>query len=208
MLKSIRQYGLILAIFAAATTGLTAVVYTITKSTIHNQTLIQQQKLFNQIIKPELYDNDLTNACYIVSPNEALGSSLPHHLYIASKGGKPIAAIIESITPDGYSGAIKLLVAADFQGKVLGVRVTEHHETPGLGDKIDIRISNWISHFAGKTIDSENSRHWAVKKDGGDFDQFTGATITPRAVINATKRAAWFIQSVPQKLSTYPACSN
>ncbi|MDR5617988.1 electron transport complex subunit RsxG [Arsenophonus sp.] len=208
MLKSIRHHGLILAVFAAATTGLTAVVYTITKSTINNQLLIQQQKLFDQIIAPEFYDNNLTKECYLVSKNEALGSELPHHLYIARKEGKPIAAIIESIAPDGYSGAIKLLVAADFHGKVLGVRVTEHHETPGLGDKIDIRISNWINYFSGKKIDSEHSPHWAVKKDGGDFDQCTGATITPRAVINATKRAAWFIQSVPQKLSTYPACAN
>ncbi|HGJ5898487.1 electron transport complex subunit RsxG [Arsenophonus apicola] len=208
MLKSIRHHGLILAVFAAATTGLVATVYTLTKSTINSQILIQQQKLFDQIISPNLYDNDLTKECYLVSKNEALGSSLPHHLYIARKAGKPIAAIIESTAPDGYSGAIKLLVAADFHGKVLGVRVTEHHETPGLGDKIDIRISNWINHFSGKKIDSEHSSHWAVKKDGGDFDQFTGATITPRAVINATKRTAMFIQSVPQKLSTYPACSN
>ncbi|HGJ5863218.1 MAG TPA: electron transport complex subunit RsxG [Arsenophonus nasoniae] len=208
MLKSIRHHGLILAVFAAATTGLAATVYTITKSTIDGQALIQQQKLFDQIISPNLYDNNLTKECYLISKNEVLGSSRPHHLYIARKAGKPIAAIIESTAPDGYSGAIKLLVAADFHGKVLGVRVTEHHETPGLGDKIDIRISNWINHFSGKKIDSEHSSHWAVKKDGGDFDQFTGATITPRAVINATERTAMFIQSVPQKLSTYPACSN
>ncbi|MFS1538693.1 MAG: electron transport complex subunit RsxG [Candidatus Phlomobacter fragariae] len=208
MLKSIRHHGLILALFAAATTGLTAAVYTITKSTINSQTQIQQQKLFNQIISSDLYDNDLTKECYLVSKNEVLGSSLPHHLYIARKAGKPIAAIIESTAPDGYSGAIKLLVAADFHSKVLGVHVTEHNETPGLGDKIDIRISNWINHFSGKKIDSEHSPRWAVKKDGGDFDQFTGATITPRAVINASKRTAWFIQSVPQKLSTYPSCSN
>ncbi|MDF5751005.1 electron transport complex subunit RsxG, partial [Klebsiella quasipneumoniae] len=97
--------------------------------------------------------------------------------------------VMEATATDGYSGAIQLLVAADFRGTVLGTRVTEHHETPGLGDKIELRLSDWITHFAGKVIPGQGDSHWAVKKDGGDFDQFTGATITPRAVVNAVNPA-------------------
>jgi electron transport complex, RnfABCDGE type, G subunit len=117
-----------------------------------------------------------------------------------------LAAVMEATAPDGYSGAIQLLVGADFSGTVLGSRVTEHHETPGLGDKIELRISDWITHFAGKTIAGESDATWAVKKDGGQFDQFTGATITPRAVVNAVKRAGLYAQTLPNQLSNLQAC--
>lgn len=127
-------------------------------------------------------------------------------MYIARQDDRPVAAILEATAPDGYSGAIQLLVGVDFSGTVLGTRVTEHHETPGLGDKIELRLSDWITHFSGKTIAAGNDAHWAVKKDGGDFDQFTGATITPRAVVNAVKRAGLYAQTLPAKLPQLSAC--
>ena len=93
----------------------------------------------------------------------------------------------------------------DPKGKILGVRVIEHHETPGLGDKIELRISNWILNFTHQLINEHNLNEWAVKKDGGKFDQFSGATITPRAVVNQTKRSALIMlnnQALLQQLST------
>lgn len=109
-----------------------------------------------------LYNNDLLKSCYQVSAPE-LGKG-QHKVWIAQDGEKPVAAVMEATAPDGYSGAIQLLVAADFKGTVLGTRVTEHHETPGLGDKIELRISDWITLFAGKTIHGQDDSHWAVKK--------------------------------------------
>lgn len=206
MLNTMRRHGVILAIFAAGTTALSAVVYTLTKETIAEQAAIVQKKLLDQVVPNDLYDNDLTKECYLVSNEEILGNKQPRRLYIARKNGEPVAAALETTALDGYSGAIHLLVGADFNGTVLGVRVTEHHETPGLGDKIETRISDWITFFSGKKIASDNDPKWAVKKDGGEFDQFTGATITPRAVVNATKRTAIFMQNIPQQLSIYPQC--
>lgn len=206
MLNTMRRHGTILAIFAAGTTALSAAVYTLTKNIIAQQAAIVQKKLLDQVVPESLYDNDFGQECYLIGADAALGGKLPHRLYIARKNGEPVAAALESIAPDGYSGAINLLVGADFHGTVLGVRVTEHHETPGLGDKIETRISDWITLFSGKKMESDNDSHWAVKKDGGDFDQFTGATITPRAVVNATKRTAVFMKQIPQNLSTYPIC--
>ncbi len=136
----------------------------------------------------------------------ALGDGAPHRLYLARKNGQPTAAALETTAPDGYSGAIKLLVGADFNGTVLGTRVIEHHETPGLGDKIELRISDWISFFSGKKIEGPDDKRWAVKKDGGMFDQFTGATITPRAVVNAVRRTALYMETLPPKLESLPAC--
>ncbi|MEQ4675199.1 electron transport complex subunit RsxG [Providencia vermicola] len=206
MLNTMRRHGTILAIFAAGTTALSAAVYTLTKDIIAEQAAIVQKKLLDQVVPNELYDNDLTKECYLVTNEAILGNKQPRRLYIARKNGEPVAAALETTALDGYSGAIHLLVGADFNGTVLGVRVTEHHETPGLGDKIETRISDWITHLSGKQIESENDPKWAVKKDGGEFDQFTGATITPRAVVNATKRTAVFMQTIPQELATYPNC--
>ncbi|WP_426577408.1 electron transport complex subunit RsxG [Xenorhabdus stockiae] len=205
MLETMRRHGITLAIFAACTTGLTAVVYSLTKDRIAEQAALQHKILLDQVVPPALYDNDMPNECYLVTA-DALGSQQPHRLYLARKNGIPVAAALESTAPDGYSGAIQLLVGADFSGKVFGVRVTEHHETPGLGDKIDTRISNWIYAFSGKKITSSSDPHWAVKKDGGEFDQFTGATITPRAVVNAVKRTAIYMETIPAQLSSLPTC--
>ncbi|NDK97823.1 electron transport complex subunit RsxG [Photorhabdus bodei] len=205
MLETMRRHGITLAIFAAITTGLTAVVNSLTKSTIAEQAAQQHKSLLDQVIPPALYDNDIQNECYLVNA-DALGNNLPHRLYLARKNNQPVAAALESTAPDGYSGAIQLLVGADFSGKVLGVRVTEHHETPGLGDKIETRISNWINVFSGKTITSNHDQHWAVKKDGGEFDQFTGATITPRAVVNSVKRTTLYLQTIPKHLSSLESC--
>ncbi len=191
MLKTIRKHGITLALFAAGSTGLTAVINQMTKSTIHEQALQQQHALFDQVLPPDRYNNNLQESCYLVDA-PALGKGT-HRVFIARKDDKPVAAII-------------VIVGADFNGTVLGTRVTEHHETPGLGDKIERRLSDWITHFSGKTISGENDTHWAVKKDGGDFDQFTGATITPRAVVNAVKRAGLYAESLPAQLPHLTAC--
>ncbi|MEX9234865.1 electron transport complex subunit RsxG [Citrobacter werkmanii] len=204
MLKTIRKHGITLALFAAGSTGLTAAINQLTKSTIDEQAALQQKVLFDQVLPGDRYNNALSESCYLVNA-QALGKGT-HRVYIARLDDRPVAAILEATAPDGYSGAIQLLVGVDFTGTVLGTRVTEHHETPGLGDKIELRLSDWITHFSGKTIGAGNDAHWAVKKDGGDFDQFTGATITPRAVVNAVKRAGLYAQTLPAQLPQLSAC--
>ena len=204
MLDAIRKNGVRLALFAAVTTGPTAVINAVTKPTIDHQTVLQQKILLDQVVPPEMYNNAIQQECYLVV-NPALGGG-PHHLYLARKDDQPVAAAVETTAPDGYSGAIRMIVGANFTGKVLGVRVVEHHETPGLGDKIELRITNWINSFNGVQLKGKNDASFAVKKDGGDFDQFTGATITPRAVVNATKRATLYIETLPGQLASLPSC--
>lgn len=162
MLKTMQKHGVTLAIFAAALTGLTALVNELTKTTIAEQAMKQQKALFDQVIPSDLYDNDLQKSCFVVQAPQ-LGKG-PHRVYIARKGDNPVGAVMEATAPDGYSGAIQLLVGSDFSGTVLGTRVTEHHETPGLGDKIETRLSDWILHFAGKMIHGEDDPAFAVKK--------------------------------------------
>ena len=203
MLNAIRKNGVTLAIFACASTGVVALTHYLTKDQIQLQEQAQLLSVLNQVIPTALHDNELYQACTLVQ-DPALGSKQPMPAYIATLKGEPSAIALEAVAPDGYSGAIKIIVAVNQSGTVLGTRVLSHQETPGLGDKIDLRVSNWILSFAGKTVTDSNQSSWHVRKDGGQFDQFTGATITPRAVVNAVKRTVDYINLNRQQLLEQP----
>ncbi|MEG2829078.1 MAG: electron transport complex subunit RsxG [Edwardsiella sp. (in: enterobacteria)] len=205
MLTTMRRHGIRLALFAILATALTAIVHQLTTRTIARQAALQQQRLFDQVIAPGDYDNDLQRSCLLLR-DPRLGDGAPHRLYLAQRQGQPIAALVEATAPDGYAGAIRLLVGADFSGKVVGVRVQEEHETRGLGETIEISISDWIDSFRNKVVHGEQDGAFRVKKDGGEFDQFTGATITPRAVVNAVRRTTLAIHDIRPHLASLPRC--
>ncbi|MCK6262162.1 electron transport complex subunit RsxG [Vibrio sp. ZSDE26] len=199
MLAAIRKNGLTLAIFACASTGLVAVTHYLTKDRIHLQEKAQLLSTLNQVIPHDLHDNDLYQSCSLVS-NASLGTNDPMPAYFATLNDEPSAIAIEAIAPDGYNGTIRIIVGINQQGYITGTRVLSHQETPGLGDKIDLRVSDWILSFTGKTVTESNLGSWNVRKDGGQFDQFTGATITPRAVVGAVKNAVNFVNQNKQQL--------
>lgn len=191
---SMGKNGIILAVFALVTTALISITYFGTVEQIAAQ---KQKKLLdtlNAVIDKSSYDNQIQFDCVIVNSAPLLGDKLPKHIYRATLKGEPTAVAIETTAPDGYSGKIELLVGvktASVPGEamVTGVRVIKHKETPGLGDKIDLRINDWVLSFNDKIYSDALLSNWAVKKDGGQFDQFTGATISPRAVVNAVKKS-------------------
>ncbi|MDN3701371.1 electron transport complex subunit RsxG [Vibrio artabrorum] len=203
MLKTIKKNGLVLAIFACASTGLVAVTDYLTKDKIKQQEQAQLLSILNQVIPLDLHDNQLFSACTLVQAEE-LGTDQAMPAYIARLNGEPTAIAIEAIAPDGYNGAIKVIVGMKIDGTILGTRVLSHQETPGLGDKIDLRVSDWILSFTGKQVTESNLDHWKVRKDGGDFDQFTGATITPRAVVKSVKQAVQYVNQNNQALLAQP----
>lgn len=196
--------GFLLALFALICTGLVAVVNQQTADKITQQEQQELMRVLHQLIPDEIHDNDLTAQCTLLLDKEALGTDNPMPAYIATMAGKPVAIAIEAIAPDGYNGNIKLIVGVNTQGEVLGVRTLTHQETPGLGDKIELRKSNWVSQFVGKVLDSQDDKQWLVKKDGGDFDQFTGATITPRAYVKAVKNAVWYFNNNQAQIFSQP----
>ncbi|MCF7486165.1 electron transport complex subunit RsxG [Vibrio sp. A2-1] len=203
MLNAIKKNGLVLAIFACASTGLVAVTHYLTKDQIKQQEQAQLLSVLNQVIPHDLHDNELFSACTLVQAEE-LGTEQAMPAYIAKINGEPSAIAIEVIAPDGYNGAIKVIVGMKIDGTILGTRVLSHQETPGLGDKIDLRVSDWILSFAGKQVTDSNLDRWKVRKDGGDFDQFTGATITPRAVVKSVKQAVQYVNQNNQALLAQP----
>ncbi|CAK1880361.1 SoxR (2Fe-2S) reducing system protein RsxG [Vibrio crassostreae] len=203
MLNAIKKNGLVLAIFACASTGLVAVTHYLTKDQIKQQEQAQLLSVLNQVIPHDLHDNELFSSCTLVQA-EKLGTEQAMPAYIAKLNGEPSAIAIEAIAPGGYNGAIKVIVGMKIDGTILGTRVLSHQETPGLGDKIDLRVSDWILSFAGKQVTDSNLDRWKVRKDGGDFDQFTGATITPRAVVKSVKQAVQYVNQNNQALLAQP----
>lgn len=196
----------ILALFAIGCTAIVGLVSELTKDKIKEQ---QQQQLLNtlhNIIEPSRYDNNIANDCIMMSAPE-LGSDKVQTAYLARKSGEVVAVALTSTAPRGYNGNIDFIMAINNDGSVSGVRVLKHQETPGLGDKVEIRKSNWITSFTGKKIRSEDDTRWAVTKDNGMFDQFTGATITPRAVVNGVKSTLNYFTKNKGSLLTRPnAC--
>lgn len=174
----------LLGIFAIITTGGIAFTEANTRERIaQREQQILQDKL-NKLIRADQYDNDLAGDAIRVTDNR-LGSSKPQVIYRARKSLQPVACIISSVAPDGYSGSIDLLVAVRFDGALLGVRVIRHRETPGLGDPIEENKSRWIFQFDNKSLQQPAPGKWKVRKDKGEFDQLTSATITSRAVVKA-----------------------
>jgi electron transport complex protein RnfG len=178
--------ALVLGAFALSGVGLVAWVYSGTADRIaesQRQTLLHT---LETLVPRESYDNDLS--ADVISVGAAvLGTAEPVPVYRARKQGEAVAVVIAATAPDGYNGEIRMLIAVHADGSLAGVRVTGHKETPGLGDGIELEKSNWIRGFDGLSLARPPERLWKVKRDGGAFDQFTGATITPRAVVKAVK---------------------
>ncbi|TKB43152.1 electron transport complex subunit RsxG [Thalassotalea mangrovi] len=192
MKQAMKSNAMILAIFALGCTLLVALVDMFTAETRARQAEQQLLNTLYQVINPSRFNNDIYMACQYVTDKDLLGSEQPQTVYTARQDNLPVAVAITSVAPDGYNGNIELLVAINKDGSLSGVRVLEHQETPGLGDKIETRKSDWVYRFENKQMTSDKDSRWAVKKDGGMFDQFTGATITPRAVVKAVKNTMMF----------------
>ena len=193
--RSMGVAALILTGFAVVGTGLVAVTYTGTKDIIAEAQRQVLEANLNQLVPADRYDNRVTEDTIEVTALEWLGTDQPVTVYRARKDGQPVALFATPYAPDGYSGPIQLLIGVYADGTLAGARVLAHKETPGLGDAIEERRSPWILAFTGKSLGNPEPARWKVKKDGGAFDQFTGATITPRAVIKATRKFLEYVQT-------------
>ena len=197
--KPLLRSAAVLGLFALLALGLVALVHDHTQERIAANTRARWLSTLETLIPAGSFDNDLL-ADTVMASDSALGSSQPVTVYRARQGGEPVAAVLSPVAPDGYNSPITLLVAIRRDGVLAGVRVLEHRETPGLGDLIEVDKSGWILGFEGRSLDDPPEHRWRVKRDGGDFDQFAGATITPRAVVKAVYRTLVFFRSRRDRL--------
>ena len=192
--RQILLSGVFLSLFAVVGTTLVALTEFSTSTAIVENERQQLLRNLYALLPRDRLDNDIATDTQELPASILLGTDDDSTVYRARLHGEPVAAVFNSIAPDGYNGKIHLLVGVYTDGSLAGVRVVKHAETPGLGDAIEIRKSPWIENFAGKSLTSPNQDRWRVKRDGGNFDQFTGATITPRAVVAAVRNTLLYYQ--------------
>jgi len=196
--------SLTLLVFSVVCAGLLAGAYLTTRPNIERSEQLEKIRLVSQVL-PRGFDNDPIRDALPLAADPLLGLKHPGLAYVAAKGGMPLAVVLEAVAPDGYAGEIKLLVGIGADGRLTGVRVTAHRETPGLGDYIEVAKSGWIRQFVGKDLDAPANAGWKVRKDGGQFDYVAGATITPRAVVKAVHKALRYFAEHREMLLHLPA---
>jgi len=188
-LRETASTGLALLLFAVVGAALLSGTHLLTRPIIEKSEQAEKLAFVAQTLPAGSFDNDLIRDAIPLPATPLLGLKRPAHAYPARLRGETRAVVLEAVAPDGYSGEIRLLVGIQADGRLAGVRVTAHQETPGLGDYIELARSPWIRQFDGRSLDDPPAQQWRVKKDGGRFDYRAGATITPRAVVKAVRRA-------------------
>lgn len=208
--RSISKNSLLLAAFALVTAGTLALTNLGTKDRIAAAERAAQQRALFEIIPLQTHDNDLLTDITLVplAAQKILHVGSAATIHRARLNGEITALIVPAVARDGYSGDIEMIVGVNRDGSVAGVRVIKHKETPGLGDKIDLKKSSWILSFNGKSLQLPFSDAWKVKKDGGEFDQFAGATITPRAMVKQVKHVLEFVTANQDILFTDAIATN
>jgi electron transport complex protein RnfG len=203
---AVRTAG-ILFIFVIVFTGFLSAAYLWTKPAIEASAAEEKMKLVDEVLPRTEYDNALLEDTIMLPPTPELNLSEPSTLYRARKAGQPVALVFETAAPDGYAGKIRLVIAIRSTGQVAGVRVTQHKETPGLGDYIELKKDKnkarpWITQFQGMSLAEVTDKEWKVKKDGGRIEYYAGATVTPRAVSKAIFKAVKWAEANQNQLFT------
>lgn len=192
--KQVATTAALLMLFATIGAGLVGLTHDNTIDAIKYNEKLTLLRNLNTILPASDYDNDLLTDTIHIEPSTLLSMVSDSVVYRARKQDKPVAVVLSAIAPNGYNGPIHLLVGIKYDGTLAGVRVVKHRETPGLGDEVEIRRSDWITDFKNKSLKNLKNKQWKVKRDGGYFDQFTGATITPRAVVKAVHSALLYFK--------------
>ena len=193
--NSIWKNGVTLAVVAAFCTSMVAFTWQLTAERIETNKKEWLERSLQPALAGLFFDSPVTESMIIIpSPHELPGSDAAI-IYRVYAGVEPVAALFVVSARDGYAGPIRLLIGVAMEGTVTGVRVLEHRETPGLGDRIETTKSDWVLQFDGHSLQDPLPRQWAIKDDGGDFDQLTSASVTPRAIIRAIKETLTYFDA-------------
>lgn len=198
LIKPISRNGILLGLFAVVTVGIVVLTFTVSEDRITEQQRRVKEKTLFELIPEQAMDNVLLEDTLPIDSVDLLADGSQDQAYIARKDGKVVGVILPVISTEGYNGKISMIVGINQHGQLAGVRILSHRETPGLGDKVDINKSDWLLDFDGKSLLQPTPDKWGVKKDGGYFDQLTGATITPRAIVKAVRKALVYFAEHPE----------
>ncbi|WP_101757462.1 electron transport complex subunit RsxG [Oceanicoccus sp. KOV_DT_Chl] len=198
--ESISRNALLLGFFAVISTAIIAGTFLSSQEAIKENIRQAEERALIQIVPKSRHNNSMLDDAHAISDNELLGLRSEKHYYIARQNNEAVAIIFPATAREGYTGDIDLIIGVNVDGTVAGVRVLSHRETPGLGDAVDYKKSQWVDGFIGKSLVNPGLDLWKVKKDKGVFDQFTGATITPRAVTKAVLQTLQYFDQYQHKI--------
>ena len=203
--QTVIKTGMTLAVIAAICTALVAATYQLTEDRI----AANEKALLEESLQPALagvfYDSSVSESRLVLQPPHDLPGNDVAIIYRVFSEDQPVAVLFAVTARDGFSGAIRVLVGVGFDGTVTGVRILQHRETPGLGDKIESARSDWVFQFDDRSMGDPLVAGWAIKGDGGEFDQLTGASITPRAVIKAIRDTLIYFDAHRDEIFSLPA---
>lgn len=194
-----------LVLFALASAILLSNIQQSTRQRIADNELAERLKGLQALLPASGHDNEPHKDFMFVTSADLLGSDKPVPIYRVRQGKQPIAAILTAVAPNGFAGKIRILVSIDVRGEIIGVRAISHTETPGLGDRIEAKKSDWIKSFAGLVIADPMTSEWILDRDGGSFDHLTGATVSSRAVLNAARNAVIYFNINSAEIFSAPS---
>lgn len=199
--------GVTLAVIAAFCTTMVTITWQLTAERIETNKREWLERSLQPALAGLFFDSPVTESMIMIPPPHALPGSEAAIIYRVYAGDEPVAALFVVSARDGYAGPIRMLIGITMDGTVTGVRVLEHRETPGLGDGIEITKSDWVLQFDGRSLRNPEPARWALKGDGGDFDQLTGASVTPRAIVKAVRETLTYFDSDHVAVFAAPATS-
>lgn len=205
MTPSVTKRGITLAVIAAICTTLVAATYQVTASRIAANQLAWLEKSLEPALGGVDYDGSIAAARLVLDPPHSLPGNDAAIIYRAYSGGAPVAVLFAVTARGGYAGPIRVLVGIDVAGTITGLRILEHRETPGLGDGIETSRSDWAYQFDGRSLGDPPAEGWQLQVDGGEFDQLTGASVTPRAVIKAVRETLIYFDAHREEIFSMPA---
>lgn len=204
-MNGIARSTLTLGLIAVICTALVAGTWQMTRARI----AANEQALLEQSLAPALpgisFDGKVSESRLVIPPPHGLPGPDPVIVYRVYRQGEPVAALVAVTARDGYAGPIRVLIGIGYDGRVTGVRILAHRETPGLGDRIEQGRSDWVYQFDGRSLDDPPLPAWRLQRDGGAFDQLSGASITPRAVLKAVRETLVYFGEHKDELFSAPA---
>jgi len=193
--NSVVKSGITLAVIAGLCTALVALTYTATAARIEANEQAWLERSLQPALSGLFFDSGVTESMMTIPPPHDLPGSEAAIVYRVYAEDTPVAALFVVSARDGYAGPIRVLVGIDVGGAVTGVHVLEHRETPGLGDRVESGKSDWVHQFDGRSLVDPSPSGWAIKRDGGQFDQLTGASVTPRAIVKAIRDTLLYFEA-------------
>ncbi len=194
-MNSVVKSGITLAVIAGLCTALVALTYTATAARIEANEQAWLERSLQPALSGLFFDSGVTESMMTIPPPHDLPGSEAAIVYRVYAEDTPVAALFVVSARDGYAGPIRVLVGIDVSGAVTGVHVLEHRETPGLGDRVESGKSDWVHQFDGRSLVDPEPAGWAIKRDGGQFDQLTGASVTPRAIVKAIRDTLLYFEA-------------